>query len=159
VVYRAVIEDTNGNEIVNLGAYSYEWSTGETSPTITTASEGLFSVTVTICDVLQEAGAERSFSDGFKWPNIFFPGRPIEEINGTFGPEVDCPEALTGAYTLEIYNRWGKKVFETDRIQERWSGTLNNQGDFLEEDVYMYQWSYEGGEYMSKHVTLVRSGN
>ncbi len=143
-------------ETIPAGA-TYLWSTGETTPSIIVDNDGTFSVTVTGCDVTATAEYTRTFDDTFAWPNIFFPQRQIHEINNSFGPQLDCPEAITGTYSLEIFNRWGKRVFETNSPADRWRGTLNNAGQFLEEDVYMYQWSYDGGEVISGHVTLVRS--
>jgi len=81
----------------------------------------------------------------------------MHDINKSFGPLVSCIDQKNGAYLLEIYNRWGKKVFESTNILDRWRGTLNNQGQFLDEDVYLYQCSYAGELIANGHVTLVRN--
>ena len=135
------------------------WSTGETTPSILVEDNGAFSVTVTsACDIVAIAELEDIVVADLQFPNIFFPVNNLEEENDSFGPFVDCDLEI-GEYTLEIYNRWGKRVFEADNIQERWRGTLNNEGNFLEEDVYMWQCFYTngGGEQSQKgSVALVR---
>jgi len=136
------------------------WSTGETTRSITVDDQELYTVTVTACkDVVLEASVEPSPPNPFEWPNIFFPYSNAIDINETFGPEYEeeCLENIDGDYRLEIYNRWGKRVFAADNPEERWSGSLNNQGDRLEEDVYMWQ-HLQGGNLVTKgHVTLVRN--
>ncbi|MEP7195646.1 MAG: gliding motility-associated C-terminal domain-containing protein [Saprospiraceae bacterium] len=56
-----------------------------------------------------------------KLPNIFTPN---ELTNNTYKPVYD-PGVLfeKGAYSLKIYNRWGKAVFETSDPLEVWDGT------------------------------------
>ncbi len=139
------------------GAPTFMWSTGETTEEIVADGYGVFTVTVSTCGQDAIAAFERTQDSDIRWPNIFFPQRPVHDSNKTFGPQIDCPENFPGNYSLEIFNRWGKKVFNTDNIADRWRGTLNNQGNFLEEDVYMYQWSYAEGEVQSGHVTMIRN--
>jgi hypothetical protein len=46
-------------------------------------------------------------------------------------------------YRLRIYNAWGQKIFETDKLDangsptEPWNGTVN--GKILQQDVYSWQ--------------------
>ena len=135
------------------------WSTGESTPSIIVEENGSVSVTVTsVCDIVAMAEIEDLVVADLEFPNIFFPVNNLEEENDSFGPFVDCDLDIA-EYTLEIYNRWGKRVFEADNIQERWRGTLNNAGNFLEEDVYMWQCFYTNaaGEQSQKgSVSLVR---
>jgi len=140
----------------------YLWSTGDTTTTIVVEGEGDFSVTVTSCNHVSSDIYTRTLSEEFRWPNIFFPQSRLGNINRTFGPQVDCPDAFDVPYSLEIYNRWGKKVFESDNPEERWAGTLNNQGDFLEEGVYIFQVFINGelipeSENQPRTISLVRN--
>ena len=135
------------------------WNTGEMTTTIMVTPETLlnpptYSVTVNAC-----SGSVEETEDivAFEFANIFFPVRQVDERNASFGPELLCIEQFTGSYLLEIYNRWGKRVFESDNPQERWRGTLNNQGQFLEEDVYLYQCMYEGELVANGTITLARN--
>ncbi len=46
---------------------------------------------------------------------------------------------------LEIYTRWGSKVFETDRpFEEFWDGTIG--GEIAKADIYMYNFSSDQGQ-------------
>ncbi len=159
--------DLNG--IPGLSVGSFEWSTGQSSDSITVSEAGEFSVTVT--DNCGNTGGDilslEALGEDLEFPNIFFPDTRIlsetiqatgEEFtdNNTFGPFIrSCPE-LFDDYNLQVFNRWGKRVFETSFVEERWSGSLDNQGERLEETVYFWQATYNG---RTDHgsVTLVRN--
>ena len=145
----------NGNPIEG-----FMWSTGETSASITVEESGTYTVTVTAnCGKIAESEELNLSLSDLRFPNIFFPGTTNhEEINSTFGPETDCPNFSD--YRLEIFNRWGKRVFETDNLAVRWSGSQDNSGQRLEEDVYMWQCFYtESGVEQSQKgsITMVRA--
>ena len=44
-------------------------------------------------------------------------------------------------YKLQIYNRWGNLIFESNNINESWNGQHKNIN--CEEDVYSYFISYK----------------
>jgi gliding motility-associated-like protein len=90
-------------------------------------------------------------------------------------PLVDLPNAFTplsgdvnsvlkvkgfgiGKMKLEIWNRWGQKVFETADQEQGWNGTY--QGVVQPMDVYMYTLSVEffDGSKLSRKgdITLIR---
>ena len=116
------IEQSNGSP-------TYLWSTGETSETIIVQGNQDYSVTVTDeCDQ-----TVTDFIDGFsdevdlQFPNVFFPNAPASDVNRTFGPYLPCPDQSDiTEYRLEIYNRWGNRVFESNNLSSRWTGSLNN---------------------------------
>ncbi len=47
-------------------------------------------------------------------------------------------------FSIQIYNRWGQRVFETNNKNEPWDGKLNGQP--CPEDVYFYTLRYSGWE-------------
>jgi len=47
-------------------------------------------------------------------------------------------------FSIQIYNRWGQRVFETKNKNEPWDGKLNGQP--CQEDVYFYTLRYSGWE-------------
>ncbi len=53
--------------------------------------------------------------------NIFIPLFAYQDIN---------------AYSMQIYNRWGGLIFETNDYTQGWNGTYN--GQFVEQGVYAY---------------------
>jgi len=139
---------------------SYLWSDGSTEPTLTADLMNEISLTVTdACGDIAIA-TKSPGGDTLAWPDVFFITRPNHEENATFGPYTNCPQLYSGDYKLEVFNRWGKKVFESTNILSRWSGSLNNQGNRLEEDVYMFQANWinlDGSESKKKgSVTMVR---
>ncbi|MFH2141198.1 MAG: gliding motility-associated C-terminal domain-containing protein [Bacteroidota bacterium] len=50
-------------------------------------------------------------------------------------------ESLIKAFEMQIYNRWGQIVFETDKINKCWSG--NQNGKSLDAGVYIYSVTVE----------------
>jgi len=64
-----------------------------------------------------------------------------------------------GKYHMEIYDRWGEKVFETEDPQAGWDGTF--KGEALPIDAYTYLIRYESfpgpkTEYKQGSVSLIR---
>jgi len=91
--------------------------------------------------------------DGFVFyaPNAFTP-----DNDGT--NDIFIPIALgVSSYYLEIYNRWGERVFETTNRFEGWNGW--HKGLLSQNDVYVYKVRLEDMKSMPHefvgHVTLV----
>ena len=91
-----------------------------------------------------------------KFPNAFYPDSRIDDdINKNFGPVNSC--STITSYNLQIFNRWGQKIFESDSIDEEWNG-MKGSSD-VRGDVFVYVATYEteGGEFSVKgDVTLLR---
>ncbi|WP_317896593.1 T9SS type B sorting domain-containing protein [Aurantibacillus circumpalustris] len=85
-------------------------------------------------------------------PNAFTPNN--DNTNPTFLP------VCTGIkfYELNVFNRWGNKVFQTFELNKGWDGTFN--GEPCKDDVYVWQIKVSslGGEMkiLDGHVTLFR---
>lgn len=86
------------------------------------------------------------------FPNAFTPN--FDLINDRF----IIPGAFIGQFRMEIYNRWGQKIFETDSQEDGWDGT--SQGTAVPEGVYVFKVSGTGysGEVIRRSgtVTLLR---
>jgi gliding motility-associated-like protein len=71
----------------------------------------------------------------FFWiPNSFTPDK-----NGT--NEVFQPVGYAfdpSYYSMEIFDRWGKLLFQTNDYYEGWNGKFNNSGDLLQSGDYIY---------------------
>lgn len=136
---------------------TYEWSTGETVDSIIIDEGGTYLLTVrNACD--EEFMASYSTSDNLMFPNIFFPNSQNHNINREFKPYLSCPDFFTGeGYRLEVYNRFGNRVFESDNVDNGWRGDHNNTP--AASGVYMFfaTWSIDGGEEtVQGDVTLMR---
>lgn len=137
----------------------YSWSTGESSAIISVTDAGTYTVTVTdICDNIATAEFTIENTNALQFANLFFPQGEVEN-NRTFGAVIKCPDTFIGEnYVLQIFNRFGNKVFETDQIEGKWNG--NFSGSQAPRAVYMYQYSYDvpGGETQSGSgsITLMR---
>ncbi|MGZ5283814.1 MAG: PKD domain-containing protein, partial [Bacteroidia bacterium] len=64
-------------------------------------------------------------------PNAFTPGSS-KNINDYFSIAMYNIESLH----VDIYNRWGERVFESDEIDFKWDGTY--KGEPVQQDVYIY---------------------
>lgn len=53
------------------------------------------------------------------FPNAFSPNG--DNLNDVFRPSSDCPKLRD--YTLNVYNRWGERLYESTDINESWNGT------------------------------------
>lgn len=100
-----------------------------TNPTHVYNVEGNYTVTVIVTDANGCTDTATATIDVFGTsvvfvPNVFTPG-------GTNPQFVVTGFALT-SYSIEIYNRWGKRVFESTDIMNSWDG--NN----VEDGTYFY---------------------
>jgi len=135
-----------GNNII-----SRSWSTGSNATSIAVTEAGDYTVTITgPCgdeEVVEFTVSQEDISDCILvvtetcliFPNVFIP-RDQDEINTTFGPKIDC--AVTN-YELNIYNRWGEKIWNTTDVNTKWDGSLD--GDNAPGGVYFW-WAKYGEE-------------
>lgn len=57
------------------------------------------------------------------FPNAFTPnGDDNNEVFRAISPSTDIKE-----YRMSVYNRWGARVFKTDRVDGAWDGTINGE--------------------------------
>jgi gliding motility-associated-like protein len=76
-------------------------------------------------------------------PNIFTP-------NGDAFNECFKPNILPGfetCYSMEIWNRWGRKVFVTDADNTCWNGKIKSDGSAAADGIYYYILDFNGSKY------------
>jgi gliding motility-associated-like protein len=106
--------------------FDYEWSTGQTTAQITI--NGLqsqqISVVVTndICVATDTINIKVLPTCDIYVPNAFTPNG--DNINDVF--KVLNAELVTG-FSLEIFNRFGEKVFASSNANKGWDGTINGR--------------------------------
>lgn len=108
----------------------------------TNSAEVRYRVTVT-----SPQGCVKVFEKVFKlifplvrFPNAFTPDG--DGHNDRFGMVV--PQGLAFVDRMEIYNRWGQKIFESTEPNASWDGTVNGQN--APSDVYIYRVWWRRGD-------------
>lgn len=99
---------------------SYQWNNGSPQSFITVNNAGTYSVKVSNgCEskVFEYTITEKDCSCKITVPNIFTPNN--DNVNETF--EIIGTSDIA-KFDLTIFNRWGKLVFETDKIYDYWKG-------------------------------------
>ncbi|QIL77813.1 hypothetical protein G7064_19695 [Hymenobacter sp. HDW8] len=104
-------------------AYSYLWSDGSTGSTLLARQGGTYSVTVRSGCNTQTAS--RTLTAQLCVPNIITPNK--DGRNDAFV----VASYSVGEWSLAIYNRWGKEVYQTERY-------LNDWGTSAAPGVYYY---------------------
>jgi gliding motility-associated-like protein len=89
-------------------------------------------------------------------PNAFTPNADgINDIFNVFSHGIDPKN-----FELLIFDRWGNKIFKTNDLYEGWNGAVNNHGDVVQEDVYVYRVNYRDMKGRKKkligHVSMVK---
>jgi gliding motility-associated-like protein len=65
-------------------------------------------------------------------------------------------------FKLEVFDRWGKLVFESDDINKGWDGSINGKGDFESTKQEVYVWKAKVTDVLQQkhdligHVTLLK---
>ncbi len=68
-------------------------------------------------------------------PNVFTPND--DNINDVFKPVIN--DRNIENYRFQIYNRWGKLIFETQDLNEGWDGSVNNAQNEKAQSIYVWQ--------------------
>jgi gliding motility-associated-like protein len=178
-----VVSDTINVKVITLGAYSLDtficredlptltlkvnipaggsalWSTGSNSSYTTVSDSGVYWVTVsdsgcTINDTIKLAS--QYCNCWVVMPNAFSPN--ADGTNDVFAP-IFQPDCKLTSYMLNIFDRWGQKMFTAHDISQGWDGTRNS----TKADVGVYYWTmkYTSGILKQEHfekgnLTLIR---
>ncbi|MBX7095676.1 MAG: gliding motility-associated C-terminal domain-containing protein [Flavobacteriales bacterium] len=134
---------------------------------------GVYTISLTaidaVCDktetITQTVVVEGSTVQGIvQVPNVFSPNGDADnpEFIAFYSnyPGADILESMD-QYHVEIYNRWGKKVFESESGKEKWDGKF--KGKDVDEGVYFYILTYQRQCWdkepvtVNGHVTVIRN--
>lgn len=136
---------------------SYLWSDGSSQSSLTVQSPGYYSLLVKDINGCNGADSvliiQKYCRTGIFFPNAFTPNN--DGLNDKYMPVIFGPVLK---YRLEIFNRYGQRVFETNNHLAGWDGIYNS----LEQDpaVFSYTCTYqlEGGVVTTQKglVTLIR---
>jgi gliding motility-associated-like protein len=89
-------------------------------------------------------------------PNSFSPnGDGVNDVFNIHGYGISAEN-----FELMIFDRWGNRIFLTRDLNEGWKGSVNNTGEVVQEDVYVYKVNYRDLNNRKKkiigHVTIVK---
>jgi len=147
-----------GALIQTLGDFSaYSWSTGETGRSIQVKTAGNY-----VCRVVNQDGCPGTDSIRVDlkdceallvFPNAFTPNH--DGLNDVF--RLKYPGHATD-YNLQIFNRWGQKIFESSDTSLGWDGNLNNQLQPEGTYVWIVRYTDNSGkkQKMQGSVVLIR---
>lgn len=133
---------------VTTPSASYLWQDNSTNPTFTATQQGTYWVKVTVnnCTTTDTILINREDCDiTLEMPNVFTPNN--DGINDLFVPKIS--KGIVSMNTL-IYNRWGKKIYETDNLFVEWSGQDVSDGAYF---WIIYYTDKNGDENSLKGVT------
>ncbi|MBP6732191.1 MAG: gliding motility-associated C-terminal domain-containing protein [Chitinophagales bacterium] len=137
--------------------YIYNWSNNAITASINRLKAGTYYVTVS--DAGNCVNNDSAIITQEVCPSyIYFPTG--------FSPNADGANDLFKAtaspdlkkYSLQIYNRWGEKVFETTDVTEGWDGRYKYLAQPLSTYVWFAEFTFDGQkkQTQSGNVTLVR---
>ena len=77
-----------------------------------------------------------TYYEDLKLYNVFTPGN--DNLNETFGMKIEN----YSFYYLQIFNRWGEQIFDTNDPEIGWDGTDEQTGAMLPSSTYFYVLKY-----------------
>jgi gliding motility-associated-like protein len=118
---------------------SLNWADGGTGPNLTVTQPGDYVLRVmTDCEDFEVTGRVRvdGADGGIRMfvPNVFSPNR--DGINDVFQPTFSKPGAIE-TYRLQIFDRWGNLMFESQDPAVGWDGQSNDK--VLNPGVYVWR--------------------
>ena len=137
---------------------AYLWNTGETTNSILVNTPGYYWLTVTSptgnCSVTDSL---QVLQDCYlNIPNSFSPNG--DGLNDYFLPREILSSGLT-VFRMSIYNRWGEKIYATDKLDGRgWDGKYNNKPQPVGVFVYVIDAVFGNGvrKNFKGNVTLLK---
>ena len=157
------------SDIINFDATQsfaamYVWSTGETTPSITVSTPGVYTVEVIAPCSSSTQQVEVLLSDNCNVdaeifiPNVFSPNG--DNVNDIFTIYSGSDLVIANSKGT-IYDRWGNLVYSSNALPFTWDGFFN--GDIMMPGVYAYviivNYMVNGQEFekvFSGDVTLIR---
>ncbi len=148
----SIVWDMGNGDIFNSNSISYIYTDPGVYVVSMTAYDQVCNNVETISDTVNFIG--EVISEAIV-PNVFTPnGDGQNDILSIIGIDP------TAEFTMVIYNRWGRKVFETDQNGEFWDGNLWS-GIAAADGIYYFEVMYrdictEEDKIKTGHVTLMK---
>src|SRR5579863_1002123 len=132
----------------------YNWSTGETGKSIQVKTAGEYTLQVVTpegCKGIDSVHVDLKNCEALLvFPNAFTPNH--DGLNDVFHLKYPGHAA---DYNLQIFNRWGQKIFETSDTSAGWDGTFNSQLQPEGTYVWILRYSDSSGKKQNKKGSVV----
>ncbi len=118
-------------------AKDYKWQDGSSTASFEATEAGYYFVEVSNdCEMLMD-DIEIEWCDRCEVyiPNVFSPNE--DDKNDLFRPFPNCDFL---AYSLQIFDRWGTLIFQTEELQQGWDGSIENE--LASNGVYVWRVTY-----------------
>lgn len=139
------MHSSNTNTSFTFGMYGFMYIT-----LVATNEFGCQDTAVKVVEVKNDYGL---------WvPNAFTPNG--DGLNDEFRVSFSQYGLDHSEFEMDIFDRWGEKLFSTKDISAGWNGAKYNKGDIGKEDIYVYKIKYRTAQkevkYKTGHVTLIK---
>jgi gliding motility-associated-like protein len=146
----------------NLALTNYLWSTGATTPNITVAETGIYTLSTTnACGTKTDNISIEGCPPNYYIPNTFTPnGDGYNDIFTVF-----VSDAIVNIKKMQIFDRWGEQIVAIQNVLPSfggagrgWDGTFKGQEAASDVYVYVIVLEFADGttETVSGDVTLLR---
>lgn len=119
------------------GPFRFNWTNGSTGAELMNIPPGDYEVTATDangCTVSESFVIEDNgdFDNGIFVPNAFTPDQ--DGLNDVWQPQGQGIDD----YRVQIYNRWGELVYQSEDVNEPWTGNFNAGDYYVPNGLYIY---------------------
>lgn len=151
------IDQTDGSITSTIaggsGGYNYLWSNGKTSEEMSNLPAGSYTLSVTDvygCEASETTTVTRSNIACLTVPNTFSPNG--DGVNDTW--DINNIQLYPDC-NMQVFNKWGAIVFESQSYPEAWDGTY--QGTPLPAETYYYILSFAKSlETLTGTITIIK---
>ena len=135
-------------------AYSYLWSTEDTTSSIDINKEGTYLVQISVgnCSITDNITLEAYCPSSIFVPNAFTPDQ--DRINDDFNAKGHNIED----YQMFIYDRWGELIFHSTSLDDHWDGTYMNRECQIDVYVWKILYSVESLDNSDSRIKKQRTG-
>lgn len=152
---------------LSVGGKRYTWDFGDGTSQLNTTSnqeithEFMKAGRSTIClTAYNEKGCEDKYCEDIAIDTFLFIPNVFTPNGDSYNPFFDIIIYGSLVYHLDIYNRWGQQVFQSENKNNMWDGTNKSTGKLYPEGTYYYVFKYHfigsRDEVREGAVTLLR---
>jgi gliding motility-associated-like protein len=133
-------------------AFTYTWNTGSSDPSLLVLESGQYSVTAENQGCSVSASVDVTFEIcgcTVTIPNAFTPNQ--DGLNDRFRPVTYC--GGIDRYSLQIWNRWGELVYQSEDPYQGWDGTYRGKRQELGSYIWHLDISFQDRGRMRNRTT------